>query len=87
MCIVISVLVLRLVEPEHLPREMADHRAGLPCSQQAYGGAVAEEAQVAVVGDDVDGAASPGGLVGGRLAHADVVDGADVAAVEADARA
>lgn len=46
--------------------------------------AVAEEAQVPVVGHDVDGSV-PGDLAGCAAAGADVVDGADVAAVEADA--
>lgn len=77
------------MQQEGLAGEMADHGGGLRRGEEADGGAVAEEAQVAVVGDDVDGAAAPGGLgLGGRgLAHADVVDGADVAAVEADAGA
>lgn len=64
---------------------MGHYGCGLGGGEQADGGAVAEEAQVAVVGDDVDGGAAPGGLVGGCLARPDVVDGADVAAVEADA--
>ena len=51
--------------------------------QHADGGAVAEEAEVAVVGHDVDGAV-PGDVVGVGDAGADVVDGGDVAAVEAD---
>ncbi len=59
---------------------------GLSGGEQRGAGAVAEEAQVAVVGHDVDGGV-PGDLGGGRGAGADVVDGADVAAIEAEARA
>lgn len=59
---------------------------GLGGGEQRGAGAVAEEAQVAVVGHDVDGGV-PGDLGGGRRAGADVVDGADVAAIEAEARA
>jgi len=69
-----------------LPGEVVDDVGGLGGGEEAKGGAVAEEAQVAVVGDDVDGGV-PRDLGGRRGAGADVVDGADVAAVEADARA
>ena len=48
--------------------------------------AVAEEAEVAVVGYDVDGGV-PGDLAAGAAAGADVVDCADIAAVEAEAGA
>lgn len=47
-------------------------------------GAVAEAAEVAVVGDDMDGGV-PGGLAGCIASGPDVVDGADVAAVETEA--
>lgn len=56
------------------------------CGEEADGGAVTEEAQVAVVGDDEVRVSAPDGLVC-RLTGADVVDGADVAAVESYARA
>ncbi|KAJ6442638.1 LOW QUALITY PROTEIN: hypothetical protein O9K51_03813 [Purpureocillium lavendulum] len=85
--VVVVVLVLAPLLEEGLAGEVVDDVARRVRGEQADAGAVAEEAQVAVVGDDVDGRAAPGGLVGGHLALADVVDGADVAAVEADTRA
>ena len=66
--------------------EVVDDVDGLGGGEEAEGGAVTEEAQVAVIRDDVDGGV-PGDLGGRRGAGADVVDGANVAAVEADARA
>ncbi len=61
-----------------------DDVAGLGCCEQGCAGAVAEEAEVAVVCDDVDGRV-PGRLGGGIAARTYVVYGADVAAVEAEA--
>lgn len=58
---------------------------GLGRREEADDGAVAEEAQVAVIGHDVHGAV-PRHLRGRGLAGPDVVVGADVAAVKADAR-
>ena len=54
--------------------------------QEADAGAVVEEAQVPVIGDDQDGTV-PGGLRGRGGAGADVVHCADVAAGEAEAGA
>lgn len=73
-----------LVRGHELAGQVVDDVGGLDGREQADGGAVAEEAQVPVVGDDVHGA-GPGYLGDGGLARADVVVGADVAAVEADA--
>ena len=67
-------------------RQVVHDFCGFGGGQQADGGSVAEEAQVAVVSDDVHGGI-PGDLRGRRCAGPDVVDGADVAAVEAEARA
>ena len=67
-------------------RQVMHHVHGLGGGEEANARAVAEEAQVAVVGDDMDGAV-PGRLHGGGGAGADVVDGGYVAAVKADAGA
>lgn len=64
---------------------MVDHVYGLVGCEEGDEGPVAEEAQVAVVGYNVDGAV-PGYLGWRGLAGPDVVIGTDVAAVEADAR-
>ena len=65
---------------------MVDYVCWLGGGEEGGAAAVAEETEVAVVGYDVDGSV-PGDLGGGAAAGADVVDGADVAAVEAEARA
>lgn len=54
-------------------------------SQKTNDGAVAVESQVAIVCDDVDGRSAPCGLVGGCLAGSNIIDSANVAAVETDA--
>lgn len=65
--------------------EVVDDVDGFGGCEQRGAGAVAEEAQVAVVGDDVHGRV-PGYLRGGRGSWSHVVHRADVAAVEAQAR-
>lgn len=55
-------------------------------SKKTDDSAVAEKSQVAIVCDDEDGSSAPGGLICGGLTAAHVVDGADVASVEADTR-
>lgn len=62
------------------------HVCGFGSGEEGGATAVAEEAEVAVVGYDVDGGV-PGDLAGGAGAGADVVYRADVAAVEAEAGA
>lgn len=74
------------VQLQQLGGEMVHDVGRGRCGEEADGGAVAEEAQVAVVGDDEVRVSAPDGLVC-RLAGTDIVDGADVAAVEAYARA
>lgn len=59
---------------------------GFGGGEEGDAGAVAEEAEVAVVGDDVHGGV-PGDGGGGGGAGPDVVDGADVDAAEAEAGA
>lgn len=66
--------------------EVVDHVYGFGGCEQGDAGAIAEEAEVAVVGYDVNGGV-PGDLGGGGGAGADVVHCADVATVEAEARA
>ena len=68
-----------------LPGEVVDDLGGLGGGEQADGGAVAVEAQVPVIRHDVHGGV-PGDLGRRRGPRADVVDCADVDAVEADAR-
>lgn len=80
----VRVGVVVPVQAQQVPGQVVHDVGGLQRRQQADGGAVAEEAQVPVVRDDVNRRAAPGGLVGGRLPRAHVVDGADVAPVEAD---
>lgn len=63
---------------------MVDDVGGLGGGQEADGGAVAEEAEVAVIGDDVHGGV-PRYLRRRRGPGPYVVHRADVAAVEADA--
>lgn len=65
---------------------MVDDIDGLGGGEERDAGAVAEEAQVAVVGYYVDGGV-PGDGGGGGGAGADVVDGADVDAGETEAGA
>lgn len=65
--------------------EVVDYLGGLRCGEKADDGAVAEEAQVPVVSDDVYWGATPGSLVSRHLTRADVVDSRDVAPVEAHA--
>lgn len=72
------------VERQRLAREVVHHVGGLGHRQEGDAGAVAEEAEVAVVGHDVHGAV-PGRGVRRRLAGAHVVHRGDVAAAEADA--
>lgn len=75
------------LQMKQVAREMGHDGARLRRGQQAHGAAVPEESEIAVVRDDVDGATTrPRDLVGRYLAHANIADGADVAAVEADAR-
>lgn len=74
------------VQMKQVAREMGHNGARLRGSQQAYGTAVPEESKITVVCDDVNGAAPPRGLAGRCLTHANIVDGANVAAVEANAR-
>lgn len=69
-----------------LERQVGDDVGGFRRRQQRDAGSVAVEAEVAVVRDDVDGRV-PGDGDEGRRAGAGVVDGRDVAAVEADAGA
>lgn len=69
-----------------LDEEVGDDVRGFAGREQADAGAVAQEAEVAVVCHDVDGRV-PGDGGGRGLAGACVVDGANVAAVEADAGA
>ena len=66
--------------------EVVDHVDGYDGGEQGDAGAVAEEAQIAVVGYDMHGGI-PGDLGGGRGAGADIIDFADVAAVKAEAGA
>ena len=66
--------------------EIVDYVCWFGGGEEGGATTVAEEAEVAVVGYDVDGGV-PGDLAGGAGARADVVDGADVTAVEAEAGA
>jgi hypothetical protein len=69
------------VEFEEGGSEMVDYVYGLVGGEEGDDSAIAEKAQVAVIGYDVNGTV-PGYLGRGGLAGADVVVGADVAAVE-----
>lgn len=64
--------------------EVGDDVGGFGGGEQRDAGSVAEEAEVAVVGYDVDGGV-PGDACGGGGTGAGVVDGGDIAAVESDA--
>ena len=64
--------------------EVMDHVCGLGGSEERCAGAVTEEAEVAIVGDNVDWRV-PSDLAGGSASRTNVVDGADVAAVEPEA--
>ena len=72
------------VQMDVVRSEVVHDGARLRRGAEADGGPVAVEAQVSIVGDDVDGRAAPCGLVCGRLASPHVIDSADVASVEAD---
>lgn len=76
-----------VVNVQILLGEMMHHVRWLCGGEEADAGAVAEEAEVAVVGYDVDWGGVGGGAGRGGGAGPVVVDGADVAAVEADAGA
>ena len=69
---------------EVLFRYVWDDFEGLGSGEQGDAGAVAVEAEVAVVGDNVDGRV-PGDLRWCTGTWTDVVDGTDVDAVEAEA--
>lgn len=73
-----------IVRMEVFFREVVDHIGGLGSGEERDERAVAEEAEVAEVGHQVDGI-SPGQGVGGGTAGAGVVDGRDVDASEAEA--
>ena len=66
--------------------QVGDDVRGLDRGEEGEAGAVAVEAQVAVVGDDVHGRV-PGDLGGRAGAGTGVVDGADVGAATAEAGA
>lgn len=65
---------------------MVHNLGGLLRGEEADDGAVSEESQVAVICDNMDWGTAPCSLVGRHLARPDVIDRADVASVEANAR-
>ena len=74
------------VQVQSVLGDVVNNIARLVGRQKTDDGTIAEEAQISVVRDNVDGTTAPSGLVRGGLTAADVVDSADVDAVETNAR-